>query len=73
MVIVYCDLFKGTGEPHHLYVEINVVSGVCGCSKITSAALRIPKIQLVSHMSSFTMTNRKVKATNYAIKYGLRN
>lgn len=73
MVIVYCDIFKGTGESNHLYVEIKVVCGVCGCSKITSAALRIPKIQMVSHMSSFTMINRKVKATIYAIKYSLSN
>lgn len=73
MFIAYCDIFKRTGESNHLYVEMNVVCGVCGCSKITSAVLRIPKFQLVSYMSSFATIDRKVKATISAIKYGLSN
>lgn len=69
IVIVYHDIVKGTGESEHICIEINVVLGIYGCSKIISATLGIPKIQLLSCMSNFTIINSKVRATSYGIKY----
>lgn len=68
-VIAYHDTFKEIGESEHICMEINIVLGICGCSKITSATFGIPKIQLLSCMSSFTIINSKVRATSYGIKY----
>lgn len=69
IVIVYHDTFKGIGESEHIYIEINVVLDIRGWSKTISATLGMPKIQLLSCMSSFTIINNKVRATSYGIKY----
>lgn len=39
IVVIYHDMFKGTGEFKHIYVEINVVLAICGCSKTFSVKL----------------------------------
>lgn len=68
-VIVYHDIFKGIGESEHICIEIKVVLCICSCSKINSAALEIPKMQLLVWMSSFTIINSKARGTSYGIKY----
>lgn len=67
IVIVYHYIVKGIGESEHIYIEINIVSGICCWSKIISPTLG--KIQLLSCISSFIIINSKVRATNYGMKY----
>jgi len=61
IVVVYDNIFRGIGESEYICIEINVVLGICGYSKIISATLGVPKIQLLIFMSSFTEINKKFR------------
>lgn len=61
---MYHDIFQGIGESEHICIDINVVLPICICRKINSAALGIPKMQLLGCTSSFIIINSKVRATS---------